>query len=230
MNNRNLFLAVWERDVYTRGQTRPSPAPTSHPVPTRWGHGLPGASFTRTLRPFPPGPLWGPRPSDLLAPKPPPASPWGWAPQSRVWGPQAGLGCHPPWGSVLSGHQAPGSDSGTRSPAPEATDQRPRSRALAAPLLSAFSPACCLAGCRPPCLPSSRDVSVPGPAAPMACQSPSLPWTQELAPSCPPGVGAGPGPSPVWWSGPRPSRGAASRARASEPPVLTLEAVSSHSF
>lgn len=53
MNNRNLFLAVWERDVYTRGQTRPSPAPTSHPVPTRWGHGLPGASFTRTLRPFP---------------------------------------------------------------------------------------------------------------------------------------------------------------------------------
>lgn len=98
MNNRNLFLAVWERDVYTRGQTRPSPAPTSHSVPTRWGHRLPGASFTRTLRPLPPGPPWGPRPSDLLAPKPPPALPWGWAPQSRVWGPQAGLGCHRPTG------------------------------------------------------------------------------------------------------------------------------------
>lgn len=59
MNNRNLFLAVWERDVYTRGQMRPSPAPTSHPVPTRWGPRAPRGFFHKDTKAIPPGPTVG---------------------------------------------------------------------------------------------------------------------------------------------------------------------------
>lgn len=70
INNGHLLRSVWELDVYNRGQARPFRAPTSGHVLTRWGRGAPGVCFTRTLRPFPLVPPWGPHPHDLLSLKP----------------------------------------------------------------------------------------------------------------------------------------------------------------
>lgn len=97
-----------------------------------------------------------------------------------------------------SRHQGPGGELGKRSPAPEAADRRPGPRALAAPPLPASAPAPRQDGgpsAMPP-QPSGRLSRSPW-WPPRACQAPSLPWTQELAPSCPPGSVRVPAPLPM---------------------------------
>lgn len=127
-----------------------------------------------------------------------------------------------------SRHQGPGGELGKRSPAPEAADRRPGPRALAAPPLPASAPAPRQDGgpsAMPP-QPSGRLSRSPW-WPPMACQAPSLPWTQELAPSCPPGSVRVPAPLPMVGRGRGLLRGPAPGARAREPTVLPPEAVSS---
>lgn len=127
-----------------------------------------------------------------------------------------------------SRHQGPGGELGKRSPAPAAADRRPGPRALAAPPLPASAPAPRQDGgpsAMPP-QPSGRLSRSPR-RPPRACQAPSLPWTQELAPSCPPGSVRVPAPLPMVGRGRGLLRGPAPGARAREPTVLPPEAVSS---
>lgn len=83
LRNSSLLLTAWgPGSLSRRGQA-----------------GLPGVCFTRTLRPFPLVPPWGPHPHDLLTPKPTSCTALGVGSQLRSWGAQTWPGYRCPGGA-----------------------------------------------------------------------------------------------------------------------------------
>lgn len=122
--------------------------------------GLPGVCFTRTLRPFPLVPLWGPTLMTYSPQSPPPASPWGWDLSYEAGARRRGRAIP---GGAPGTVSTPRTRRGIRETKPCSGGCGPAARSTC----PRCSPSAGLRpGPRPPCLPSPQDVSLGRPGGP----------------------------------------------------------------